>query len=244
MLSLLHRAAVGAVATLAMVCSALMMTSPAEATGAPNAAISTDNGVLYSGCRMHHFSFVVTVPAGSTHWNLDVDVYGPDGLEVSGDYLYGSTDNPSPGTGSVQICASELAGTYAFSTSFEWSDQDYTDHSTTLAPVRFTMRRPSTRTSIAASTTNPRYGQVVTLRVTSRDERPAGYFANRYGVVRIQRLVAGRWVTLRGGQLTTGSYGTASKRYRFVSRHRERFQAVTLTNPYYTRSASPGLVLR
>jgi hypothetical protein len=158
--------------------------------------------------------------------------------EVSSDYLYGYTDSPAPGTGSVQICDFEPAGTYTLSTEFEWWDQSYDDHATTLTPIAFTMRRPQTRTTLTASTANPRYGQVLTLRVTT------GYFANRDGVVRVQHYMAGQWLTLRGGQLTTNSYGTAAMRYRFASRHAERYRAVTLTAEDYTRSTSTTAVLR
>jgi hypothetical protein len=139
--------------------------------------------------------------------------------------------------------------TYTLSTEFAWSDQSYADHATTLAPIAFTMRRPQTRTTLTATTANPRYGQVITLRVTSRDERPTGYFANKYGVVRVQHYVAGQWLTLRGGQPTTNSYGTAAMRYRFAPRHAtprhaERYRAVTLSTEDYTRSTSTTAVLR
>jgi hypothetical protein len=241
----LRLAAIRGATALAVVISAIVgAMGPAAASGAPGVSISTSNGVLYDGCWQHSFAYAVTLPQGSTHWDLDVTLYGPDGLEVSSDYLYGYTDSPAPGNGSIQICDFEMAGTYTLKTQFEWSDQNDDDHATTLAPVPFTMRRPQTRTSLAASTANPRYGQVLTLRVTSRDERPTGYFANRYELVRVQHYVAGQWLTLRGGQLTTNYYGTTAMRYRFASRHAERLRAVTLTTEDYTRSTSATSILR
>jgi len=230
-------------ALVLVVAGAVGLTSAAHATGAPAATISIGNGVLYSDCRDHAFSYAVTVPAGSTSWTLDVTAYGPDGLESGSEYLYGSDDNPTPGAGDFFFCAGMMAGTYTIQTVFEWTDQDYNSYSTAVAPVSFTMRKPFTRTTLAASTTNPDYGQRVKLKVTSKDERPAGYFASDYAKVRVQRYTSGEWATIKGGRLTI-ELGKAVMRYRFASTGREKFRAVTVPHTRLSGSTSTKVVLR
>jgi len=84
----------------------------------------------------------------------------------------------------------------------------------------------------------------VKFKVTSKDERPAGYFSNDYAKVRVQRYTSGVWATIKGGRLTTNEFGKAIMRYRFDASGREKFRAITVTDTYYTGSTSTKVVLR
>lgn len=237
MVSMRH-AVVGICMAAATTAMSVVGAGVATAAGAGSATASTGNGVLYSGCWDHNYTYTASVPVGATHWDLNLDVYGPDGIKVDSDYLYGSDAVPGSGSGSVTICGSELGGSYTLRGVLEWTDADYNDYATTVAPVVFVMRKPFTHTSLTPSTTNPRYGQRVTLSVSSKDERPNGYFANTWEKVQVQRYADGHWSNLSGGRLTTNDFGRASMRFRFASRGYVKLRAVTIATADYTRSLS------
>ena len=172
-----------------------------------------DDGVLYPGCGEYSYTYSVSVPEDTDGWSMGVVLLGPDGIEVTSDYVY---DAPTSGRGKIQICDSELAGGYTLQAFVEGYDTDYNKFAFELPATRFQMRQTRTRTALTASTTNPSCGDVVRLRIATTGERPRGYFPTRYTPVTIQRRVDGVWRTIRSSRGYTDAKGKETVRLRFT----------------------------
>ncbi len=232
------------ITTLLVTAAAVVVTMqfPASAVTSGSAEFHAGSGVLYSGCRYHPYTFDLSLPEGTTHWDIDVSLKGPDGNEVSSDYLYGTTSDSGGGHGKVQICAGELAGQYRLTGTLEYTGSDDMDHSTPATPATFTMRKPRTTTKLTVSTTNPKCGQAFTFRVAAMDERPNGFFATKYATVRLQRYRAGHWSTI--DTIYTNYAGKGSSTFRFTPCTPSRARAVTPATEYLSASTSRTLTIR
>jgi len=196
---------------LALVASSVLApVTPAHAAGG---AVQSPDGVLWQ-CHEHNYRYQIELPPGAYGWSADVTISGPDGLEVSTDYLY-DDENPTHGTSSFQICSFEMAGRYTVSTDVEWHDYDYNSSSFSLPDAYFKMRDPKTRTSLTAAPRKPRPNAVVKFRVVSKDERPNGYFGTSYASVVLEVKAGNKWKRI-GRKSATNQRGVVTLRARYT----------------------------
>jgi hypothetical protein len=164
---------------------------------------------------------------------MDLELVGPDGNVVSSAYVYGEART---GTDSFFLCESpNLAGTYTIRGTGEMRGPDYTYAPISVAPSTVTFRLPRTRTVIRAKPSRPKRGQVVRFAITSKDERPAGYFGTSYATVKLQVKRSGGWRTFE--TTTTDEAGRAVIRARYSGR-RAKVRATTPSEADRTGSAS------
>jgi hypothetical protein len=219
----------------ALTVSMIPLAAPPVAAVTSSETLTTTNAILYPGCRYHPYTLTIDNSEVAHGWSFDATIYGPDGLEVSSDFMYGeATDVPAQGD--FLLCASDPAGRYTLGGTFESTDNNYDSHSHPVAAVTFTVRRPHSRTSLSTSKLNARYGEAVTLRSVTKDERPNGYYATQYATVVLQKYSGGRWVKVAAR--TTNQYGRASWRYVFKSRTAVKFRAVTRADGYQGSTSS------
>jgi hypothetical protein len=205
--------------------------SPAMAT--TSNLITTNNGVLWSGCPKHAFTAYINNPYGAYGWTLDLKILDPTGRVTKTSYTLGVANDDSY-NGSFSLCAPEVPGRFTITGVFKYNDQNYTEHVRTITPVPFAMRLPRTRTSLTTSKTDARIGETITLRSRSRDERPGGYACTPNAFVKIQRYRDGRWVTVI--HTVSDNYGRVT--HRFTFRGAVRWRAVTRASEFWTGSVS------
>ena len=225
---------------LALSCVAL----PARADSTYG-SISASGGVLFDDCIDHPYGYSVSVPGDGTYRALRVSLYAPDGALADAGYVAPAA-NVASGTSTFRLCRpGDPYGTYTIRATVEWaSAPGETVTTRPLDPVQFTMRKPATRTTLAASTTRPAYGQLVTYRIKALDERPTGYAGTVAAWVVLQKRVAGHWVRIKGSRAMTHPTGRIAVRLRYLGHHRPMLvRAVTQPTSRYARSASPTLRL-
>ncbi|MBL0748494.1 hypothetical protein [Nocardioides baculatus] len=191
--------------------------------------------MLFDSCGDYDFTYAAALPAGYTsYWNMDLQLFAPDGNETSGAYVYGSA---ASGTDSFSLCDSpNLAGTYRVQGTGEACDPDYDCVPITAAPALVTFRLPMTKTTLKAVPKSPAKGQVVRFNVTAKDERPAGYFGTSYASVRLQsRRPGGSWRTISKTSTDDSGSVTLPARYRG---QRVAVRAVTRSSSDLTGSVS------
>lgn len=205
-------------------------------------SVSGIDGVLYDDCVPHPYRYAVTtLPDGTTTWDLRVSLIGPDGHEAGSDFV----PSPTSGTSSFVLCTpADAYGTYTIRARFEWGADTVPDHSAALPDARFTLRKPSSRTTLTASTRRPAYGQVVRYPVTAYVEQPAGHQPRAFTWVHLERRKHGRWVRIRGARAMTHDTGRVVIRLRYRQHHQQTLvRAVTEGTARYSRSTSAVLRL-
>lgn len=221
----------------------LLGVAPAQAD-AGSASVAGIDGVLYDDCLAHPYSFTVaSVPADAGYWDLRTRLVGPDGHLTATDFVAQPT---STGTSTFGLLCPprDTYGRYTIQATFEWQGSDSAWHSSPLPDAHFTLRRPHTRTSLAASTRRPGDRQVVTWQVRSSDERPTGYAPNAFAWVHLEKRVSGQWVRIRGGRAMTHATGQVKVRLRYLGHHRRTWvRAVTERSARFARSTSPAVRL-
>jgi hypothetical protein len=212
--------------------------APSAQAAQADGVVSVASGVLYDDCRDHPYSYSFTLPAGTDSWSMDVEAVGPDGTTEVSDFAYGS-GGIATGTGGLQFCGSEAAGSYELRATVDHVDYDnvVADGAMT-ATAAFSMRKPYSRTSLKVSDRSPRFNQVVVFVMKARDERPYGYFATRYATMRLEVKARGTWQRIRGSQTVSDSRGRARIAYRWDLRRSIRLRAVTKASSGYAGSTS------
>lgn len=200
------------------------LVAPAHAAG--SGTLTLQSGVLYE-CVQHPYSYSLALPAGTTYWNMDVTVRGPDGLEAGGDYLYAQPS--TSGTAGFQLCPSSGPGTYTVSAVGEYHDADYNRGTFTLPPVTFQMRLPMTRTTLKATVKKNKKTKkkTVVLRTLTTDERPNGYFATSYPDVVIQQRRGSSWRTVPNIDVSADSDGEGYARFTWPLKKKATLRAHT-----------------
>lgn len=211
----------------------------------PYGSVTGISGVLYDDCRAYPYQYSVDVPPASTYRAVTVTVVGPAGAVAARDYVTPATDQET-GTSTVTLCRpTDPYGTYTIRAVVEWGEAGNPPFSSApLDDAHFTMRKPSSRTSVSASTRRPAYGQVVAYRFRSLVEEPTGHAGNAFAWVHLEKRVGGRWVRVKGGRAMTHSTGAVTVRLRYLAHHhRTWLRAVTEPSPRYARSVSAPLRL-
>jgi len=230
-------------AVLAIMASLLLVFAVAPGAEAETGygTVTSRSGVLYNGCHYHPYAYSLSVPAGTQYWNLTVSLVGPDGIESTSDYLAQSLGDPMAGTGGLQVCGFELAGVYSLRSVLEYEDSGWNTHTVPLPTTYVALRKPYSRTTVKMIKTRPGKHK---MRISSSDERPAGYFGAAYATVYLQQRVDGRWVKVRGTRTTTNETGVA----RFwVGHNHKRYvkvRAVTVRSTSFSGSYSPAIRFR
>ncbi|MBB3044222.1 hypothetical protein [Nocardioides soli] len=206
----------------------LSMPALSPASGiAPDGRIHVDRrGVLYEGCNDVDYSWSINLPYGAASWSMTVTLEGPDGTEVDSDYEY--DNHGGYGSGSFQICDWEEPGRYYIDVDASYLDEDYDERFLWVDAPSFSMKRPKSRTQISVHPTrNLHRGQLVTMKVTSRGQKPYGYFRLPYVNVVIQvRHGSGAWRNIRWTKSITGRNGTATIRGKYTGRVAVRARTV------------------
>ncbi|RNM11653.1 hypothetical protein EFL26_21035 [Nocardioides pocheonensis] len=211
----------------------------------PYGSVTGISGVLYDDCGSYPFRYSVDVPGGGDYRALNLQLVAPDGSQADTAYVVPDA-NLASGTGAFRLCRpTDPYGTYTIRGTVEWAPTvDAAKTSAPLDDAHFTMRKPSSRTSVAASTRRPAYGQVVAYRFRSLLEEPSGYAPDAFAWVHLEKRVAGRWVRVKGGRAMTHGTGAVTVRLRYLAHHhRTWLRAVTEPSPRYARSVSPPLRL-
>lgn len=210
--------------------------SAPPAHAANEVQVTMTGGVLFDTCGDYGYSYSASLPAGfSAGWSLELQLIGPDGNEIDSDFLL---DDPTVGVGSFFLCESpNLAGTYTVRTGETAracnSEYDCVPITSTTSYAQF--RLPMTRTTVKANVIRPRKGQVVRFTITSRDERPEGYFGTPYAAVRLQAYRDGRWRSIK--KTSTSDTGRATIEARYAGK-KVKVRAVTDGDSSRTGSTS------
>jgi hypothetical protein len=237
-----HRlAGLTALCTLTFALLGTVLTTPAHAD---SAVVSVGNAVIYDTCYQKQFRYSVDPDMAAYDWSLWVTAYDPRGVEVSGGSVWKDDGYPasgiSKGDDGLQICSSEMPGTWRIESEIHFYDGPYEDQ--TLPTSHISVRRGATRTSVAVNDHTARYKQVLTFKVKSTAEYPNGFFGNAYADVRLQRKASGRWVNI--GKAMANENGVARFRGRWKIRAKTQVRAVTLAESPYTASTSKTLTIR
>jgi hypothetical protein len=217
---------------LAVLLAPLAAATPAHAVN--EVTLTMAGGVLYDSCADHDFTYSATLPTGyGPYWNMDVELVGPDGNVTATSYLYGQSPT---GTDSLFLCDSpNLPGTYTIRGTGEMDGPNYTDVPISAAPSTVTFRLPKTRTLVKATPKRPAKGQVVRFVITSKDERPAGYYGTSYAGVKLQVKRNGSWRTFDSTMTNDSGRVVVKGRY---SGRRVAVRAVTTGHSDRTGSTS------
>ena len=213
--------------------------SPAHAAG--EVTTSMTGGVLYDNCGYYAYTYSVSLPFGYTEsWTMDLQLIGPDGNEVDTDFLY--DDKGTVGSADFFLCDSpNLPGTYSIRGAGEACNADYDCVGITSPTSTTTFRLPRTRTTLKMKPSRPRKGQVIRFILSSKDERPAGYFATSYASVALQVKRARGW---RNWERTaTDDRGRTVIKARYSGRP-AKVRAITTSTSESTGSTSSILRVR
>jgi hypothetical protein len=233
------RAAVLA-STLVAVPASLMSAAPAHADYSAVGSVSASNAVLYEGCHDIPYALNLRTTLGDS-WSIDVSLLGPDGLEVSGDFVY--SDSPTPD--GLQVCGNlHNPGRYTITAIGEYYDTSSGRTSKfDLDPTQISVREPVSTVAAKAASKRVKKGRTVKVTARVRDERPNGRFPTSYAKVRLEEKRKGRWVWLRGSVEYTNQAGKATLDYRGTGKKRQLRVAV-LSNGIYSGSTSKAITLK
>jgi hypothetical protein len=238
----MRRVLVGA---LAVALSWVPFATPAQAgTGTGTGTVTGINGVLYDDCVRHSFRYSVSAPPDAGYRDLQVRLVEPDGRPSQTVTVYPDTNDATGVASFIQgLCPpGDLYGTYTIRATLRWgADPQTVDQHVDLADTHFSMRKPSTRTSLSVSTRRPAHGQRVVCRIRVFDERPTGYLPTWFTWVHLEKRRDGRWVRVKGSRALTHEDGRIKVRVRYLRRHHQplRIRAVTEPAPKLKRSVSP-----
>ena len=227
------------VLTLALLSTVL--TTPAHADGV---TVSVGNAVVYGTCYQKQFGYSIDPDMAAYDWSLWVTAYDPRGVEVSGGSVWKddgyAASGTSKGDDGLQICSSEMPGTWRIESEIHFYGGPYEDQ--VLPASHISVRRGATRTSVTVNDRTARYNQVLTFKVKSTAEYPNGFFNNEYADVRLQRKTSGGWVNI--GKAMANEIGVARFRGHWKIRAKTQVRAVTRAESPYTASTSKTVTIR
>jgi hypothetical protein len=229
-----------------VLCSALAVTAlnwGAPPAHAATSSVSGVSGVIYDTCSYHRFRYAIDPAKAAYDWSLEVRAIDPRGVEVSSSWLWKDEGDPPSGTTSgddgLQICSSEIPGTWRLEAELNFYGGPYTDEA--LPTTSFTMRKARSRASLSVNDSSARYGQ--RLRFASRvtGEFPTGYFALSWETVRLQKRTASGWQTI--ARTTTNENGVARFAITWKERRRKAIRVVANPGTPYVGSVSRTLLI-
>lgn len=231
-----------AVSALLLLSGLVVLSPAAEAAG--SGSVAAAGGVIYSDCRDHAYMYDLQLPSDTESWDLEVSVLGPDGLEHTSDYVYDDGWYTGAGVSSFQVCGGAMPGRYTLQAVLTTYDYDYNPSAELLPTASFDMRLPFTRTKLTVSNRTPRFNQVVTFKVKTKDERVNGYYATEYPDVRLEVRRDGQWRKVKGSKTMANGVGVAKIKYRWNVRSAVKVRAVTIGDDYYAASVSSAVTVK
>jgi hypothetical protein len=189
-------------------------------------------------CVEHPVSYAVTVDPSDNTWFLALEVRNEAGQMVEGNYR--RAGDPTSGVVGIRMCGGvNEPGTFTLQGRLLYG----LTNSTPVPPTTFSMRNPYTNTAIKPSTTNPRKGQKVAIKIKSRDEMPGGYERKAGATVLLQEKTKSGWKKVKGSKAETNEKGKAKVTVRYTG-GRLKLRAVTKGSADWDRSHSRRVVLR
>lgn len=224
----------GRAAALAIACSTVLALGghPAgaysETRAAGVGAYSTTETVVYDSCEDYVVNFHFIAPPTAVEWTLDSTIVEPDG-ETRSDFEFGNGATFS-GNFEFFLCGDhDDIGTYALSGVLTVDDANYNETTYPMDTLRFTLRAPSSKTTLFVSDKSPKFKDAVQFKVKSTGETRYGNTSLEYAQVRLQYKDGGKWKSVKGANkvLTNGS-GVWKEKYRMDARGAFKFRAKTL----------------
>jgi hypothetical protein len=198
---------------------------------------STSDVVLYSHCQQHPIHYDLAVGPGTPLWRLEIQVVDPEGMVSQGTVLNSASNPPTSGTVHYTFCGSEPAGTYTVRAAGFYEPLPAVQLPFSLPDTRFEALPAATRTTLAERPVG--HGRHrLSARVLQQSER--GFSRSNGVLVRIERLVDGRWTKVRGTGLTT-VHGVA--RTTLHGKPGTKVRAVVPPKNNHAGSSSPPLSL-
>lgn len=239
-----------AVAALALALGATPALAPPASAADTAGNFSFKDGVLYSGCFDVNYNFYLDLPEGTTDWSLDVSIQTPDGTEIGSDYVYG-TGRIGTLSSSTFLCGAEDAGLLTALGTVEGYGDEVSDYTMSMSPQFFVMRRPYSQTTTQLLNA-PKCGKTVKVAITTKDERPNGYFPADYADIALQQLRNGTWTTVASTETYTedDTTGTGVASIRWKANRKGKCKPLTLRGTslfeadYRDASYGPAIPLR
>lgn len=204
----------------------------------PVLTVTTDDGILYSGCRDHDYSYSATKVKGYD-WTARFQLIDPDGVVVTERSV---RNGPNPSTGWFEICDDMPAGDYTVSMMIERETEFGFVVASDPQATTFTMRYPVTETVVTKLRGK---AGVQGLKVKSLQERPGGLRPAKGATIAVQRKVGGKWVAVRGGRMKADKSGVAVLNVKLATKKPVKLRARTLGgDEVYTSSTSRTVTLR
>jgi hypothetical protein len=197
--------------------------------------------VLYTDCYEYPYSYAVTPP--SSEWTVEITLEDPFGAVESGDYL--SDSDPASGQESFFLCGGGIddTGTYTIRAVMSWYDSQYNKTVEPPLVTTFTLDKPATRTTLAASTKRPSRGSKVVFKTRSTEQGRLGYSRLSYVKVRLEKYAGGKWRKV--DVATSDGDGLTKFRYRWSTRDPAvKVRAVTLGTAKVAASISKQVTVR
>jgi hypothetical protein len=140
------------------------------------------------------------VGPGTSLWRLEIKVFDPDGMVSEGTVVNSATDPATSGTAYVTFCGSEPAGTYTVRATGFYEIVPAVQLPFALPDTSFQVRPAATHTTLADKAVGHGRHRLTTRVLTECEE---GFERSNGVTLRLERLVDGRWVNVRGTTLTT-----------------------------------------
>lgn len=112
-----------AVASTMIATTVLTVAAPAQAALGDVTLTFPQTVVLNKDtCVDFEFNYAVELPADVRNWSLDVNMYGPDGVEEGGQLVGTFASSPFAGTADLQLCSLfQPVGTYRLTTTLDYT---------------------------------------------------------------------------------------------------------------------------
>jgi hypothetical protein len=191
-------------------------------------AYSTTETVVYDSCEDYVVSFHFDAPPTTVRWTLDSTIVEPDG-ETRTAFDFGDGASFS-GNFDIFLCgANDDIGTYVVSGVLTAGDANYSETTYPMDTLRFTLRAPSSKTTLAISDKSPRLNDVVQFKIKSTGETRFGNTSLEYAYVRLQYKDGGKWKSVKGAnKVLTNGAGVWKGKYRMDARRTWKLRAKTL----------------
>lgn len=215
-------------AALGVSCWLLGLTPAAAASD----TVNVPDVIFSDSCNDLDYTYSIGSAAGYADVTVTATVSDRYGREVGRDVEFGAY-----GHGTLFVCG-DRPGAYYIETEVNACDANYNCQTLFGPSTNVELRKPRTKVSLSASTTR----NVVTFRVTRREEFEPHSYAPDSGYVALQVKIDGRWKPIPGSR-HFAYQGHVAMRY--ISPHRAvQVRAITSDSAAYVPSTSRPVTIR